>query len=172
MGYATRVTGEIKIQPPLSWLQVKPIVERRDFDLKIRVVERVTDTEDGQMIQKQGVSVIPLSEDGYTSYAVKEHLQLLVDLFPAHEFVGYLEGEGEEQGDVWRLTVSPSRVAVMIEPRIVWPDDEAAAPQDVYSLDAIGEAWCDVAIAMGLSIPAAKEIGGKLLDRLKKRSSR
>jgi hypothetical protein len=129
MSYNTRVTGEIAITPPIAWGAIKdsPFLFGDDRwpgrDVGLRIVEETVDTDEGTLIRRHAVAVVPAREDGYKAYSIVEHLQELVNQFGAeHTFTGMLEGEGEDSGDLWRLTVR-HRNAVKVVPQIVWPDE-------------------------------------------------
>lgn len=130
MGYYTRVDGEIRIEPPLTWAEIKtntllPETEggRSEYDVRLRIDEETVDTDEGQMIRKTCSALVPAWAESFKAYHLVEHVQLMIDAFPAHTFTGRLECEGEEGGDLWRVIVRDGR-AEKVTPRIVWPDDE------------------------------------------------
>lgn len=121
MGYYTTFTGEITIVPPLTWAEIKrgPGLE----DLRLRTVEETTETDEGRVTRVTADAVVPITEDSYKGYRIVEELQALVNAHKAHRFVGYISAEGEDAGDMWRLTVAAKdRKAVRVKPRIVWPE--------------------------------------------------
>jgi hypothetical protein len=126
MGYNTSVTGEIRIEPPLTWREFKdsPFVGDSK-DVRLRVEAETVDTDDGPLMRKTAVALAPAWEDSYKAYNLVEHVQQAIDAFPGHTFTGRLECEGEENADLWRVTVRDGR-AVRVEPRIVWPDEDGA----------------------------------------------
>lgn len=120
MGYNTRFSGEILIDPPLTWAEIRrgPGLQ----DLRLRLVEDVQDTEDGRVTKVTAVAVAPLTTDAYSGYAIEAELQALVDAHGAsHQFLGYISADGADAGDMWRHSVVDAK-AVRITPRIVWPD--------------------------------------------------
>lgn len=127
MGYLTRVTGEIRIHPPLTWAEINRDGEARkylydDCDVRFLAIEETTETEEGTFTRKTVTAIIPPCEEPYKAYEAEENLQEIVDIFQNnHTFTGYLEGQGEE-GDMWRLYVRAGR-AVKVEPRITWPEE-------------------------------------------------
>jgi hypothetical protein len=127
MGYITRFHGELTIEPPLSWAEVRSsdfAPERFDanrLDVKIRVEETEVDTDDGLIIRRPGVALVPAYEDDMRGYNIVEHVQRFIDAYPDHALTGRLDCEGEQAGDLWRLEVHDGR-AVAVRPRIVWPD--------------------------------------------------
>lgn len=126
MGYYTRHEGEITITPPLPWRDIKdsPFVDANQADkhCKLRLVEETVETDDGTLTRKQAVAVTCTWTGQTKAYRIEEHLQELIDLHGKDRtFSGYIEAEGEDAGDLWRLAVVGGR-AVRIEPRIVWPE--------------------------------------------------
>jgi hypothetical protein len=128
MGYITRFSGELAIEPPLTWAEIRDSdfspdhFEANRLDVKIRVEEVTVDTVEGQMIRRSGGALIPAYEDEMRGYDIVEHVQRFIDTYgPAHSLTGRFDCEGEEAGDIWRLVVHDGR-AVKVTPRIVWPD--------------------------------------------------
>jgi uncharacterized protein DUF6205 len=121
----TSVTGEIHIQPPLTWSEFKdsPFLDSDDLDVKLHVEQETADTPDGVLTRKTATALVPRWEDAYKAYHLIEHVQRAIDAFPGHTFSGRLKCEGEENTDMWRVVVRDGR-AVKVEPRIIWPDDE------------------------------------------------
>lgn len=112
MGYYTTVTGEIIIDPPLNYREIKEWEENDQHNpnywrsIRLVVNEEKVDTDQGLLISKSADSIVSTSEDQSKHYYIQENLQELVDLFgEKHSFFGYLEGHGEEAGDIWILRV-------------------------------------------------------------------
>jgi uncharacterized protein DUF6205 len=136
MGYVTRFTGEIVIVPPIPWgkIQNSPFLPdsakaRDGRDLKFRIQEEAVDTDEGRLYRRSAVALVSTWDDDARGYDIVEHLQEAVDAFPAHEFSGRLDCEGEETGDLWRLEVHDRR-AVKVRPRIVWPNGDTVDFRD------------------------------------------
>ena len=132
MGYYTRVTGEINIQPPLTWNEFKdsPFLpgspnDKTEYDVRLRADEETVDTDEGQLVRKTASVVLPRWDDSFKAYNLVKHVQAVIDAFPSHTFTGRLDCEGEEAGDLWRVVVRDDR-AVKVTPRIVWPDEDGA----------------------------------------------
>lgn len=132
MGYYTRVTGEISIEPPLTWQEFKdsPFLpggsnDNGNFDVSLRTDEETVDTDEGQLVRKTASVVVPRWDDSFKAYHLIEHVQAVIDAFPGRTFTGRLECEGEDNTDMWRVVVRDGR-AVKVEPRIVWPDEDGA----------------------------------------------
>lgn len=135
MGYVTNFSGEIRIEPPIPWGQIKdsPFLpdnarERNGRDLMFVVSEVQRDTDEGTVIARSAVALVSTWEDEARGYDIVEHLQEVVTAYPGHEFVGRLDCEGERAGDLWRLEVHDRR-AVKVTPRIIWPDGIEETPR-------------------------------------------
>lgn len=132
MGYNTSVTGEIRIDPPLTWGEFKDspflpdsLTATIDYDVCLHTDEATVDTGEGQLIRKTASVLLPRWEDSFRAYHLIEHVQAVIDAFPGHVFSGRLNCEGEDNTDLWRVVIRDGR-AVRVEPRIVWPDEEAS----------------------------------------------
>jgi hypothetical protein len=134
MGYITRVTGEFAITPPLTWDEIMgsrfhvvcPDLQYADgIDLGLRIHEESTETPEGTLIRRTAAALVMPEIDEYRAYTLIEQVQRVVDMFPAHDWTGRLDCEGEDNTDVWRVVIRDGR-ALKIEPRIVWPDEDGA----------------------------------------------
>jgi hypothetical protein len=112
MGYDTRHTGEIRIEPPIPYdeLAGSPfLVEPRQVperDLKLRVEEWPVRVNEETLYRRAAVAVMPISDSPYKGYEIEDHLRELVGAFPNHRFLGRLECHGAEAGDFWRLVAT------------------------------------------------------------------
>lgn len=129
MGTLTTVDGEISISPALNWKDIKdskfldvPDMVR-STDVVLRVREEEVEVDDGLLMQRTCDTLSPAWEGPYKAYHLVEHVQEVIDAFPGHTFTGRLEclTEGVEP---WRVVIS-NRKAMKVEPKIVWPDEEA-----------------------------------------------
>lgn len=133
MGYHTHVEGEFAITPPLTWNEFKGsefaphnITSTYEPDLILRVDESSVDTDDGPLLRRVATALEMRDIGEYRERGLVETVQRAIDAFPGHTFTGRLECEGEENTDMWRVVVRDGR-AVRVEPRIVWPDEDAEA---------------------------------------------
>ncbi len=126
--YDTTFTGEITITPPLPWSAIhdSPFVpDSRGFadrDCKFRLDTATVETDEGTLTRKQAVAVTCTYDNPCGAYDIVEHLQELIDTHgEGRTFAGFIEADGANAGDLWRLAVIDGR-AVRVQPRIVWPD--------------------------------------------------
>jgi hypothetical protein len=131
MSYTTHVTGKFAITPPLTWPEFKNspfapdnIARGYNRSLILRVSEETVDTNNGPLLRRTATALVMREIDEYREHGLVAEVQEAVDAFPGHAFTGRLECEGEENTDIWRVVVRNGR-AVKVEPRIVWPDEEA-----------------------------------------------
>lgn len=131
MGYDTNYDGEIRIDPPLTWAEIKdsPYLPdgawRAGLDVKLRVREETVETDEGTLTRRTADAVVPVTEDAYKGYEIVATVQKVIDAFPGHTFSGRFDCEGEEAGDLWRLVVKNGR-AIKVQPQIAWPDEADA----------------------------------------------
>lgn len=130
MGYTTHVTGEFAIEPPLTWPEFKDspfapdnVASSWDPSLILRVTEESIDTDQGPLLKRSATALVMRDIDEYRERGLVDEVQSAIDSFPGHTFTGRLECEGEENTDIWRVTIRDGR-ARRIEPRIVWPDED------------------------------------------------
>jgi hypothetical protein len=133
--HLTKVGGEIRIDPPLTWAEVKdspfnpanPSWNDEALDVKLHIEEETVETDDGPLTRRTASALIPAWENAYKAYHLMEHLQAAMAAFPGHTFTGRLACEGcDDNYDLWRVVVRDGR-AQRVEPRIVWPDEEDQA---------------------------------------------
>jgi hypothetical protein len=132
MGYYSRVSGSIRINPPLTWAECKAtglLVEANknvDSDVRLEIETETRDTEDGVVTTHRGVALIPAWEDEAKYYRLDDSLSRAVALAGGnHTFTGHLVREGEEQGDVERYSIVDGQV-VTEKARMTWADGTAA----------------------------------------------
>lgn len=128
MSYTTHVIGGFTITPPLTWPEFENspfaphnITSSYDPDIALRVTEEKVNTAEGPLMRRTATALVMREIDEYRERALVEHVQRAVTSFPGHEFSGYLECEGEENTDMWRVYVKDGR-AVRVDPEIVWPE--------------------------------------------------
>lgn len=125
MAYTTRVTGRIKILPPIPWGKVRRSRFLSDYRNGDRSPEVCFITEaSGMTIEglygRAGVAVEPrYPGEAFSNYHIIRDLQALIDEYPTHTFIGHFDCAGEDAGDIWRLEVRDGR-AVEVRPRISW----------------------------------------------------
>lgn len=110
MGYCTRFTGEITIEPPLQWSQFRDL-ELTDVSLIVEKDKK--EQAKGTLVIKEAVMVVPATDEPFKGYDFTANLQKAVDAAgPDHTFSGYIMGEGEDSGDIRRYSVKDGKVLV------------------------------------------------------------
>lgn len=126
MGYSTRFTGEIRIDPPIPFEDIAgqgfSRVERhgQTKDVALKVVEEPIPDDPGAY-RRLAVAIVGL-DGAFSAYEALPHAQEIVTRWgDGRTFSGRLDAKGDEAGDIWRLEIHDGRV-VEVRPRIVWPD--------------------------------------------------
>lgn len=131
MSEDTRVTGEIRIDPPITWgeLHDERWALAGDRDAVVRVETEEVDTPEGLLAKHRGVAIIPERQD-QSAYHLTEHVQAIVDRFgrapdgtPIRTFTGHLECVWAGGEEMWRVVVEDGQ-AKRVKPIFVWPGDE------------------------------------------------
>lgn len=134
MGYLTQVTGEIQITPPLTWKEIQEKGYQLGFpeecwtSVQVHIHEEEQNTDEGVLTRRTGITLIPACSEPYKAHSLVQHVQKIIDTFPGHEFTGYLECDGDETGDLWRLYVK-HREAYKVLPTIIWEEDARATTE-------------------------------------------
>lgn len=124
MGYNTRLEGSIKIAPPLSAVELREHPEVSNSDIRsvaVPVVKQRKDTNDGYTVILEGREIVPTTEDEHKAYGLLDELRQYATFYPDHAYSGYIYCYGEEQGDIWRVSIKDGKV-LEERPKIVWPD--------------------------------------------------
>lgn len=128
MGYETSVSGQIEITPPINWGELRranwPVDDRYARNIRLVIEETEVETDEGTMIRRAATAIAPMQlDEPYKAYEIDDHVNEVVAVFGKDRtFTGYLEGAGEETGDMWRLYVRDG-AAERVRPQIVWPDE-------------------------------------------------
>lgn len=124
MGYQARYTGEITINPPLTWEELdgigSPVITLTD--VRIRCHDEDASTPTARVTIITGVAVVAAASLG-AGYDMVADLQALLDTFGAERFTGHIEATGED-GDKWRLAIRDGK-AIQVHPKIVWPGEDS-----------------------------------------------
>ena len=127
MGYNTRYTEAIGIEPPLTWAEIEnspylPETAKDTWpDVKLRVIEQTTETDEGTLTRRYADAIVHVTDESYKGYEIIATVKKIIDAHPGHTFSVRFDCEGEEAGDLWRLVVRCGRAA-KVEPQIVWPE--------------------------------------------------
>lgn len=128
MSEDVRHSGEIHIDPPIDWEQIKDSsflphrlqtsIDGNDKDVELVVEEQPIPGG----FTRRATAIRSLDLGGYSGYHVVEHVQELVDAYgDGRTFTGWIECVGRE-GDQWRIEVRDGQ-AVRVEPRVIWPGE-------------------------------------------------
>jgi hypothetical protein len=141
MGYNTSVTGEITFSPVMKWAEIRqsrfnvPDPWKSDMLVRLEVAAETIETDDGESTARTSAALIPAIEDPMKAYALVEQVQDFIDKHgQGRKFYGYLECEGEEQPDMWRVYVRDGR-AVTERAAILWREDLADVAQAIGDAD-------------------------------------
>jgi hypothetical protein len=121
----TRITGQIRIDPPITWRELvnAPWARGKETnhhpDAVVKVDERITDTPDGELHHHLGTAIVPTGHEtsGYTLLA---DVNRIVKRFgdpadgPTRTFTGFEA--------TYRVVVRDG-AAVEVRPEIAWPAD-------------------------------------------------
>lgn len=167
MGYDNRFTGAITIAPPLTRSQINdPRIARRT-DVKLRIVEQRTESDDGEAFTVRPVAdaIVPLDME-YSGHSLEDDIQLIIDTFSEHEFAGFIEarwdpGFGELPS---RFIVKDQRV-VRIDAQYRWPgvwDDDPDTPPRPAPKRMHADDLAAILTDMAARIPAGDSFGGSI----------
>lgn len=132
MGYTSNASGQININPPLTWGEIKDspyLPDRVNRDGNWRDAQLITTdpfwraTNGGHAYLRTAVAIEPTSpEESMKRYDLKHHLSEIVTAYPDRTYTGAINCIGED-GYQWRYVIRDG-VVVEQRPTIVWPDDE------------------------------------------------
>lgn len=111
--------GEITIDPPLTWGQIRTGPRLRA--LAYVKEEATVDTDEGQLTKVTAYALAPASTRAMSVRRFAEELRTLAAAFPDHALGGHLTGSGRDAEDLFRLIVRDGEPA-RITPTITWPD--------------------------------------------------
>ena len=123
MGYLTRVEGRISIHPPLivKELREHPEITDPNGSVIVRVNKVSEPTDYGRAVTLTGVFIECVTEEGFKAYNLEDEVMHIAELFPDRTFIGFLECDGEEKSDLWRL-VGHGNTIDRVEPLLLWPE--------------------------------------------------
>lgn len=134
MSTTTDLWGEIIIDPPLNWGEIResPFYESEyngNFDNNLccvlEVMRTEAETDEGTITRYTSDRLVPANDGHGTFYNIADDLKRAVAAFPGHEVRGYFDGEAEswEMGGLFRVRVRDGQV-IRIRANLVWPDGE------------------------------------------------
>jgi hypothetical protein len=162
MGDSMKLTGRMKIVPPLPWGRFRAILAARDDRaggvLQIEETAEQVDTDEGELTRRTAVAVVPTRPgDVYGPHGKVHHLESdLANLFEAvlaegSELEGYFytsEDGGYTVRRWWFECWSPGATDPLNrwrladeEALLVWPDGSAALDEKTYEFTGDGRQW-------------------------------
>jgi hypothetical protein len=135
MGYYSRIRGQINIDPPLTWAEVRETgfdPDNEDLpngDYKCVVIDvdvRIEETDIGTLTTKIGTAIVPASEEQLKYYSLADQMKRLCShpVFKDRNLTGYIVRLGEDNGDVERYD-GTGRVE---KAKLLWPDGSEVSP--------------------------------------------
>ena len=124
MSYDIKISGMIKFQPPIFGPIATTTLGPVQFDGARRSVFGLHAAPSS--VASAG-AIVSSGQERPTEDEILEHVGALVSFLRGYTdgepvFTGYLECQGEETGDLWRVYVRNGQ-AVRVDPKIVWPDE-------------------------------------------------
>ncbi|KOU43236.1 DUF6205 family protein [Streptomyces sp. WM6378] len=119
------MTGEIRIEPPLTWTECQGsrFLGRSTEGPRALLLEV-----DGELPTATVGLALPDRDDEESLDWLEDDLQELIDAFPGHEFRGRIQCMGDGHwNDMWGVVVIDGR-AQRVTPQVIWPDDTPGAP--------------------------------------------
>lgn len=121
MSYSTKTHGLINIKPDFTTVGTAPSFTT--VKLEHRALPPV-EVEGSGLFVPPTIVIGGISADApewVTEEEVMADLAAIIAALPEEtEFEGYIEGNGEEAGDIWRIYIV-DRKPVKVEPVITWP---------------------------------------------------
>jgi hypothetical protein len=142
VSYTTHVYGRIHIEPPVTWGELREAGQVLDTtrgngggtidygQCRLLVQERDEDTDRGLLRVREGTDLVPWSDEGYRCdpddlvVVLRRFMAAFGNLDLVRTYTGRLEGEGEEQGDCWRVWVNPQGAVQLSKAQLRWPGDD------------------------------------------------
>ncbi|HZM83809.1 MAG TPA: DUF6205 family protein [Candidatus Limnocylindrales bacterium] len=131
MGSTVNINGEIRIDPPVPWLDIRhsEYVRQPDrkpweypHDLMLRVVEQPIDTAEGTLIRRWADAIVSAEHDEARAYHIEEEIDGIVrEVGRGRTFTGRFEMTCRDYMSQWRIKVVDG-TAVRFDPEIVWPE--------------------------------------------------
>lgn len=129
MSYASRITGEMTIDPPLQWAAYRDTdLWCETLPLQLREVTTATEYEDGVLTRRRVTALVPRGDRCYDTSFIVPTIEVLRGLCREHGSVlsGTLYSEGEDGAlDIWRYRHA-GNLLVVEQAVLVWPDGTGA----------------------------------------------
>jgi hypothetical protein len=138
MGYYTTFNGGLTVEPPLTWPEIQTShawpghpryhdanIQRYHIGAMLHVTEASVETAEGTLIRRQARTVTVEGAELRAGEVLDSLRRLAADFGATHRFDGTLLAEGEENEDIWRVTIVGTEV-VRVDPVLLWPGDSKA----------------------------------------------
>jgi hypothetical protein len=132
MGYNTDARGQICIDPPIPWGEIKdsPFLPENararatERDIMFCIDSEEVETAEGTLTRRTAVAMEQSWGDDSRNYNIVAHLQEALDLYGKdHTFTGRFDMEGADSGDIWRVCIRGGK-AVRVDPIVTWPEED------------------------------------------------
>lgn len=128
MGYNSRLTGQINIDPPLTFAElseVAPSINSRGL-FHFDILEEEIETDEGILTKQSSSKIVVSNDDELRAYDAEQELRDLVTAVACfgRKFTGSILVRGDENGDIWRLRVVDFDKVIREDAKVVWPDGE------------------------------------------------
>lgn len=133
MGYISDVTGEIYVNEELKVSDLQKLVSGKiakslggkipyEHCVYLDYEQTFEDAEDYTIVHFEDGVIMPTS-GSMKAYGIIAEVQKIVDILgDGYTYSGYIELNGEESGDLWRIYIRQGK-AVEVQPQIVWPEE-------------------------------------------------
>lgn len=121
MGYYTSINGTITLSRELNHFETTTLLVKDMYGVYLQPAEiSKIETPEG-VFHKRVTKYVDFELEG-KNYGFEEEFRNFIAELPADVTAnGYVQGEGEEQGDVWRLYVKGREVR-RVAAKLVWPE--------------------------------------------------
>lgn len=126
MGSLQWVRGEITIDPPLNWEEIRKCKkEKIEWQVRLDVDERQKDTSEGVTMIRTCSRIVPHTEEAYKGYSIGTVLQAIVSLHGGkHEISGHFDcWPNDPECPPKRIWVDAG-IVYEDAAKIVWPNEE------------------------------------------------
>jgi hypothetical protein len=133
MGYISDVSGEIYINEDVKVKHLQNLITSKlaktlagkmplDHCVFVDYEQNFEEVEDFTIVRFTASEIKP-TDSSMKAYGIVAEVQKIVDILgDGYTYSGYIELNGEEPGDLWRIYIRQGK-AVEVQPKIVWPEE-------------------------------------------------